>query len=236
MVGKIGLIVVLCVACVLAEVPVNHHYRGQRLRQLPQRQFRRPFFARQEAAPAAQPKPEYGAPPSTESPAPEYGAPPAPEYGAPPSPTDAEPAPTDNPDSEVVSSGQPSRLTQFQQRLPKRNNPPKFQRLELQQEIKTLQPASIAPARQLLQPIQLAPIQQEGSYFIQLPSGSVQRVTYLTQPSYVDNSLFARLQFRPVAEIQPAVVPVATAPAAEGSSIIELPQLRVNTQVQSFNS
>lgn len=221
MFGKIGLIVVLCVACVVAEAPV-YRYRGQRLRQLPQRQ-RSPFFARQEAEPAApNPKPEYGAPPQqAPNPKPEYGAPPAtepaPAYGPPP-PKPDESGDESSTDTEVVNS-QPSRFMKFDRLRVPSKNAQKFQRLELQQQIQTVPNRPLQPLA--LQPIQYAAIQQEGSYFIQLPNGAIQRVNYLTQPSLVDDSVTARLQFRPIAEAQITAVD---------------PQLYINTQVQSYTS
>lgn len=223
MMGKVVLIAVLCVSYVLAEVPINRYsYRPQRLRQIPQRQF----FARQEAPyPAAnnQPAASYG-PPTTAEPAPSYG-PPATSYGPPAGhPVDPEPTSNeaiDNPDSEVVPGAAPSRLTSQKLTLPSKNGAQKFsQRLELQQQVHLPN-----QQRQQVQPVQLtpllAPIQQEGSYFIQLPNGVIQRVSYVAQPSLVDNTLAARLQFRPVATAQ--------------TSYNE-PQVYVNTLVNSYTS
>lgn len=221
MISKILILSVLCITYTLAEAPLNR-YRYQRFRQAPARQF----FARQEApypdstqqggepaaayGPPSTPQPVYGPPPTT--PSPQYGAPPA--IGEPEITNESA-----NPDSEVV--GQPSRLTNFEQTLPTKKSPQKFsQRLELQQQVQQF------PTQQVVSPVhsvfaspyQLAAIQQEGSYYIQLPNGAIQRVNYLTQPSVVDNSVLAKLEFRPVAEVQTTV--------AE-------PQLFVNTLVQS---
>lgn len=81
-------------------------------------------------------------------------------------------------------------------------------------------PAPIQPV--FASPYQLAALQQpEGSYFIELPNGSIQRVNYLTQPSLVDDSVLAKLEFRPVAEVQ---------------TTIAEPQLFVNTLVHSHVS
>lgn len=222
MIGKVFLVGVLCVSYILAETPINRYrYRSQRLRQIPSRQF----FARQEAPyPAAnnQPAASYG-PPSTVEPAPgpTYG-PPATSYGPPVAqPTDPEPTSNeaiDNLDSEVVSGAEPSRLvkpfrlTAQKLTLPSKSNAQKFsQRLELQQQVHLP-----SPQVQQFQQVQLAPlVQQEGSYFIQLPNGVIQRVNYLTQPS------LARLQFRPV----------ATAQASYNE-----PQVLVNTLVNSYTS
>lgn len=228
MIGKVLLIAVLCVSYVLAEAPINRYrIRPQRLRQIPSRQF----LARQEAPyPAAnnQPATLYG-PPTTSEPASSYG-PPAASYG-PPVAEPADPEPTsneaiDNPDSEVLPGAQPSRLSSQKLTLPSKNNAQKFsQRLELQQQVHLPSPQvqqvpQVQPVR-LAPQFQLAPIQQEGSYFIQLPNGVIQRVNYLTQPSLVDNTLAARLQFRPV----------ATAQASYNE-----PQVLVNTLVNSYTS
>lgn len=232
-------VLLLCVSYVLAEAPLSNRYRPQRYRQAPpSRQF-----ARQEApypdSNGGQPAAEYG-PPS--SPKPAYGAPspttPSPQYGAPPAPVDEpELVNPNNPDTEAVP--QPSRLRQFERlTLPTKKSPQKFsQRLELQQQVQqfpaTLQPPLIAaspfaaPIPAPIQPVfaspyQLAALQQpEGSYYIQLPNGAIQRVNYLTQPSFVDDSVLAKLEFRPVAEVQTTV--------AE-------PQLFVNTLVHSHVS
>lgn len=231
MISKILVVAVLCVACVLAEAPINR-YRPQRFRQGP-----RQFFARQEApypeSQGGEPKPEYGPPkpvygPPTTTPSPQYGAPPS---DADPEITNAEPT---NPDAELVA-GQPSRLTQFGQHLPTRKSPPKFsQRLELKQQVHQLPSTQVVTPfqqvvtpvqhvvspvqQQVLSPVQLAALQQAGSYYIELPNGSIQRVNYLSEPSLLDETVYAKLQFRPVAEVQTTV--------AE-------PQLFVNTVVQS---
>lgn len=221
MFGKLVVIAVLCITYTLAEAPVNR-YRAQRLRQPPPRQF----FGRQEAAPAPYPDSQGGEPAAEYGPPkPVYGAPttPAPQYGPPPSNEDAE-IPSEsvnNQDSELVS-GQPSRL----QSLPQKKQQKFSQRLELQQQVQQYPQQQqfitpvVSPFQQVVAaaPAQLAAIQQDGSYFIQLPNGSIQRVNYVTQPNLVDNSVLAKLQFRPVAAVQATV--------AE-------PQLYVNTVVQS---
>lgn len=119
---------------------------------------------------------------------------------------------------------QPSLLPQTQFIQPLQVQAPVFQRLQLQQ------PALLAPSAQpllpqteLLQRLELQPIQQEGSYFIQLPSGTIQRVNYVTQPNFVDNSVSARLQFRPVVE-------------AQATTVAEQPQIYVNTLVQAYTN
>lgn len=49
---------------------------------------------------------------------------------------------------------------------------------------------------------QLQPL-EEGSYFIQLPNGSIQRVTYESASDPVDHSVSAKLQFQPIASLAP---------------------------------
>lgn len=244
---RVAIVVLLsCVSYVLAEAPLSGRYRPQRYRQAPR--FLARQEAPYPASSGGEPASEYG-PPS--SPKPVYGAPaptttPSPQYGAPPAPVD-EPELVDpsNPDTEAVP--QPSRLRQFERlNLPNKKGTQKFsQRLELQQQVQqfpaTLQPPLVPaphfhaephlhaaiPAPAPIQPVlaspyQLAALQSpEGSYFIQLPNGSIQRVNYLTQPSLVDDSVLAKLEFRPVAEVQATV--------AE-------PQLYVNTLVHSHIS
>lgn len=246
MISKFVVIAVLCVTYTLAEAP---RYRSQRFRQAPSRNF----FARQEAPypdaipQGGEPASAYG-PPS--SPRPVYGAPPTPRpvYGSPSGFGDPEITNESiNPDSEALSA-QPSRLTKFEKlTLPTKKSPQKFsqqklnpqfsQRLELQQQVQQFptQQQFVAPV-QTVQPIQpISPFQsvfaspyqlpavQEGSYYIQLPNGAIERVNYFTQPSAVDNSVLAKLQFRPVAEV----------PVAEIQTTVAEPQLFVNTLVQS---
>lgn len=256
MIGKVLIIAVLCVACILAEAPA-YRYRAQRLRQSPPRQF----FARQEAAPypdsqrshgGGEPASEYG-PPPTHTPSSQYGPPPSLDAEIP-----SESANNPEAEAEALSfAGQPSRLQSFAGQpsrlqsftgLP--TKPPTFptfptqkphklsQRLELQQQVhqyqnQQFQPTPVvspfqqlvaaAPVQQVVAaaPVQLAAIQQDGSYFIQLPNGAIQRVNYVTQPNLVDNSVLAKLQFRPVAGVQATVAD---------------PQLYVNTVVQSHVS
>lgn len=246
---KVAIVVLLsCVSYVLSEAPLSNRYRPQRYRQAPTSS--RFLLARQEAPypastggqPAAEygpPKPVYGAPSPTTTPSPQYGAPPAPV-------DEPELINPSNTDTEAVP-GQPSRLRQFERlTAPNKKGPQKFsQRLELQQQVQqfpaTLQPPLIAaphfhaavplpaaiPAPAPIQPVfaspyQLAALQQpEGSYFIELPNGSIQRVNYLTQPSLVDDSVLAKLEFRPVAEVQATVAD---------------PHLFVNTLVHSHIS
>lgn len=227
MICKFVIIAVLCVSYTLAEAP---RYRVQRFRQAPARNF----FARQEAPypdstqQGGEPAAAYG-PPST--PKPVYGPPPTqrPVYGPPSAVGDPEITNESlNPDSEALA-GQPSRLTKFNEKLtlPTTKGPQKFsQRLELQQQVQQFPTTQqiVAPVQtvQPVQPVFASPYQlaaiQEGSYFIQLPNGAIERVNYFTQPSAVDNSILAKLQFSPVAEVQTTV--------AE-------PQLYVNTLVQS---
>lgn len=201
MIEKVLLIAILCVSYVLAEVPINRYrYRPQRLRQIP------PY-------PVAnnQPSAAYG-PPTTGYP--------SPSYGPPPQSTSNEAI--DNPDSELVSDAEPSRLTAQKLTLPSRNNnAQKFsQRLELQQQVHFPSP-QVQQVQQAQFASLVSPIQQEGSYFIQLPNGVIQRVTYVTQPSLVDNTLAARLQFHPAATVQ--------------ASYNE-PKVLVNTLVNSYTS
>lgn len=192
--------------------------------------------------------PAYGPPPPA-TPGPAYGAPPVPtnQYGAPPRSNDEGELTSnealDNPDSETIANpAAPSRFTKFEKlrQAPRNNgrNQQKFQRLELQeqqqqqlqpQQLPALQPlpsqslVPLQPQAQLFQRLEVAPIQQAGSYFIQLPNGSIQRVTYLAQPSVVDNSVSARLQFRPIAE-------------AQATSTVADPQIYVNTLVQAYTN
>lgn len=203
---NIVFIVLCCAACILAEPPVNR-YRAQRFRQAsPNRQF----LARQQAPyPDAQTEPngEYGAPPKPTTPAAEYGAPPQ---------LDIDQNGVPVVEAEAFADPEPSRLTTQKLTLPSAENPPKFaQRLELRQQVQL-------PARQAIAtPLQYAQVQQAGSYYIQLPSGDIQRVTYLTQPDHVDNAVLAQLQYRPVAQA-PAVV-------AE-------PEVYVNTVLQAYTA
>lgn len=213
MMSKIVIMAMFCVACTLAEAPANR-YRYQRLRQTPSTNS----FQRQETAPYPGPYPA-----ANEQPEREYG-PPAASNG------DTE---VTEADSETID--QPSRFTAFNA-APAKKSPQKLsQRLELQQEVKQSprqHQQFLVPDQQIVTPIQslqsvavaaplqLAAIQREGSYFIQLPNGSLQRVNYLTQPSVSDGSVFAKLQYRPVAELQ----------------TIAEPQLFVNTVVQSHVS
>lgn len=224
MIRKYVIIAVLCISSILAEAPLNR-YRSQRFRQAPPRQY----FARQQApypeSSGGEPAAAYG-PPST--PKPVYGPPttPPPQYGPPPPVSDPEITnESSNPDSESVAA-QPSRFTNDKLTLPTKKSPQKFsQRLELQQQVQQFQTPSVVTQVQPIQPVQsvlTSPYQsaalQEGYYYIQLPNGAIQRVNYLTQPSVVDNSVLAKLEFRPVAEVQ---------------TTVSEPQLFVNTLVQS---
>lgn len=100
---------------------------------------------------------------------------------------------------------------------------PVFQRLELQQPLLSPVAQPLLPQNELLQRLELQPVQQEGTYFIQLPSGTIQRVNYVAQPSLVDNSVSARLQFRPVV-------------GAQATTVAEQPQIYVNTLVQAYTN
>lgn len=191
---------------------------------------------------------KYGAPPVPPT---QYGPPPAGNgNGAEAGPTSNET--TDNPDSENVAGAQSGRLNRFEkllqapngqgrrqqkfQRLqapqplvpqahllqPLQVQAPVFQRLQVQQPLLAPLAQPLLPQADLFQRLELQPIQQEGSYFIQLPSGTIQRVNYVTQPSLVDNSVSARLQFRPIAE-------------AQATSVAENPQIYVNTLVQAYS-
>lgn len=118
---------------------------------------------------------------------------------------------------------QPSFLPQAQLLQPLQVQAPVFQRLQVQQPLLTPVAQPLLPQTELLQRLELQPIQQEGSYFIQLPSGTIQRVNYVAQPSLVDNSVAARLQFRPVVE-------------AQATTVAEQPQIYVNTLVQAYTN
>lgn len=248
MIAKILIVAVLCVSYALAEAPRyrNQRFRQAQFRQAPPRQFfarqEAPYPESSGGEPAAEygppkPTPTYGPPPTT----------PASSYGPPAeAPSDVEPA--QNPDTEVVAAPSRFTQFSDKLALPATKPPQKFsQRLELQQQVKQFPnqqqqqvvtpfvapvaaapvqfatpvvaaPAQFAAPAQLVAPAQFGAIQQEGSYYIQLPSGSIQRVNYLTQPSVADNAVVAQLQFRPVAEVQ---------------ATVNQPELYVNTVVQS---
>lgn len=249
MLGKISLIAVVCIMGIVAEAPLrNNHFRGQRLRQQPSH-FARQQAAGPYAPAGTQPNVPFNLPsPNVNT---EYGAPPS-QYG-PPSTDDGisvESGPTsnettDNPDSENVAGAQSGRLNRFEKlrQAPRGHaqRQKKFQRLQAQQSLRPqaqlLQPLQVQapvfqrlqvqqpllPQTELLQRLELQPVQQEGSYFIQLPSGSIQRVNYLAQPSFVDNSVSARLQFRPLVE-------------AQATTVTDQPQIYVNTLVQAYTN
>lgn len=211
MLKNIVVIALCCVSCLLAEAPVNR-YRAQRFRQQQQQ-----FFARQQVPysdkQSAEPNAAYGAPPNpTTAPGPKYGAPPQSDVDLSGVPVEAEA------EAEAFAGTEPSRLTSQKLSLPSAGNPPKFgQRLELQQQVQL-------PARQVIAtPLEYthAHIQQAGSYYVQLPNGNIQRVTYLAQPDHVDNSVFAQLQYRPVAQAQ---------------AVVTEPEVYVNTVVQSYTA
>lgn len=191
---------------------------------------------------------EYGAPPAPPN---QYGPPGDDGVSVESGPTSNET--TDNPDSENVAGAQSGRLQRFEklrqtsrsqgqrqqkfQRLqaqpsslqkmqllqPLQVQAPVFQRLELQQPLLSPVAQPLLPQNELLQRLELQPVQQEGTYFIQLPSGTIQRVNYVAQPSLVDNSVSARLQFRPVVE-------------AQATTVAEQPQIYVNTLVQAYTN
>lgn len=215
MLKNILVIALCCVSYLLAEAPLNR-YRAQRFRQPQQQQFlarqQAPYSDRQSVEPNA----VYGAPPNpTTIPGPKYGAPPQRDVdlnGEPVAEAEAEA------EAEAFAGPEPSRLTSQKLSLPSPGNPPKFgQRLELQQQVQL-------PARQVISPpleYTHAHIQQAGSYYVQLPNGNIQRVTYLAQPDHVDNSVFAQLQFRPVAQAQ---------------AVVTEPEVYVNTVVQAYTA
>lgn len=191
---------------------------------------------------------KYGAPPVPPT---QYGSPAGNGNGVEAGPTSNET--TDNPDSENVAGAPSGRLNRFEklrqapngqgrrqqkfQRLqapqplvsqaqllqPLQVQAPVFQPLQVQQPLLTPLAQPLLPQTNLFQRLELQPIQQEGSYFIQLPSGTIERVNYVTQPSLVDNSVSARLQFRPIAE-------------AQATSVAENPQIYVNTLVQAYTN
>lgn len=250
MLGKISLIAVVCIVGIVAEAPLrSNHFRGQRLRQQPSH-FARQQAAGPYAQAGTQPNVPFNLPtPNVDT---EYGAPAAPssQYGPPTSTDGIESGPTsnettDNPDSENVAGAPSGRLHRFEKlrQAPRgqAQRQQKFQRLQAQQSLRPqaqlLQPLQVQapvlqrlqvqqpllPQTELLQRLELQPVQQEGSYFIQLPSGSIQRVNYLAQPSFVDNSVSARLQFRPLVE-------------AQATTAAEQPQIYVNTLVQAYTN
>lgn len=240
MLKKCVLIAMCCAVCISAEAPVNR-FRNQRFRQAPPQ---RQFTARQQAPYpdplASEPNAAYGAPPKpTTPPAPEYGAPPATQYGTPAEgDIDQNAEPVAEVEAEAFAGVQPSRLTAQKLTLPSTENPPKFaQRLELKQQVQLPQRQVIAAPQ-----LQFAQIQQTGSYFVQLPNGSIQRVTYLAQPDHVDNAVLAQLQFRPVAQPQTvATEPELFAqlqfrPVAQAQTVVAEPDVYVNTVVQSYTA
>lgn len=118
---------------------------------------------------------------------------------------------------------QPSLLSQAQFLQPVQVQAPAFHHHQVQQPFLTSVGQPLLPQAELLQRLELQPIQQEGSYFIQLPSGTIQRVNYVAQPSHVDSSVSARLQFRPIVE-------------AQATAVAEQPQIYVNTLVQAYTN
>lgn len=224
MLKNVSFIVLCCAACILAEPPASR-YRAQRFRQAPPS---RQVSARQQAPyPDAQtePSPAYGAPPNPTPPASQYGAPPQPD-------TDQNGVVVG--EAEAFAGPEPSRLTAQKLTLPSAASPPKFaQRLELQQQVQL--PARQVAAAPLQYTAQLQPvgsvagaavlpyaqIQPAGSYYVQLPSGDIQRVAYLTQPDPVDGAVYGQLQFRPVARAQ---------------AVVTEPEVYVNTVVQAYTA
>lgn len=250
MFGKIGLIAIVCVVCISAEAPLrNNHFRGQRLRQSSSHFARQQAAAGPYAPAGTQPNVPFNLPtPNVNT---NYGAPPAPPSDNESTLTSNET--TDNPDSENVAGAQSGRLQRFEklrqaprgqgnrqqkfqrfqqlqpslvsqaQLLPLQVQAPVFQRLQVQQPLLTPVAQPLLPQTELLQRLELQPIQQAGSYFIQLPSGTIQRINYVAQPNLVDNSVAARLQFRPVVE-------------AQATTVAEQPQIYVNTLVQAYTN
>lgn len=152
-----------------------------RFRPQPQRFRQRPLFARQEAVPEGNPATVYGPPPTTAAPAPaiSYG-PPAATYGAPPAVAGS--------DSETVDTSLTSNETT--------DNPDAENVASGQFRSQRLHQGQASQRQQQL-PEQL----DQGSYFIQLPNGSIQRVTYVSAANLEDNSISAKLQFRPVVTV-----------------------------------
>lgn len=180
MLSKICIVALAVVAVAVHAEPEAPRYRPARFRQ-------QPFaFARQEAPyPASaggNPATVYG-PPSTPAPSPKpsYGPPPKPEYGAPPKPEyGAPPESAVGTDTESVdtASAETPDSTDASGRY-------RAQKLQLQHGDHQLQPL------------------EEGSYFIQLPNGAIQRVTYESAADPVDYSVSAKLQFQPIANVEP---------------------------------
>lgn len=199
---RITLIALICVLYTNAEAPFRKHYK----------------FAKQlDSAPYApsglQPAVPFGLP-TTPQPHVVYG-PPASSYGLPaddPQSIETE----ENADAEYIN--QPSHLTRFE-KLRQRNG--QFRQAKNgQQKLQLQKFAKFSQPQQLVQPLQA--VQPEGSYFIQLPNGAIQQVTYVAQPSPFDQSVSARLQFRPVAQAQ--------------AMAVADPQVFVNTLVQTYSA
>lgn len=252
MFGKIGLIAVVCVVCIAAEAPLrNNQFRGQRLRQQPQHFARQqaggPYApaGTQPSVPFNLPGPnvhtQYGPPPPSQDGTSGEAGPTSNETTDNP---DSEhvaggqsgrlnrfeklrQAPRGQNKQHLQKfqrlQAQPSFVPQPQLLQPLQVQAPVFQRLQVQQPLLSPVAQPLLPQTELLQRLELQPIQQEGSYFIQLPSGSIQRVNYVAQPSLVDNSVAARLQFRPVVE-------------AQATTVAEQPQIYVNTLVQAYTN
>lgn len=177
----------ICIALAVIAVAVHAlpeppRFRSQRFRQ-------QPFaFARQEAPyPASSggnPATAYGPPPTpAPSPKPEYGAPPKPEYGPPP------PAVAGS-DAESVDTTLASPDNTDSTEVVANSGRFRAQKLQLQHGDHQLQPL------------------EQGSYFIQLPNGQIQRVTYESASDPVDHSVSAQLQFQPVASLAPQQAPL----------------------------
>lgn len=172
--GLLCLASVICLCSMVNAAPEPPRFRPQSQR------FRQ--FARQEApyppASAGNPATVYGPPPTT-------AAPPKPSYGPPPPSYGPPPAVAGGDGSETVDPSVGSE--------PSAENPEAESVASGQFRAERLRLAN----QQKLQPL------EQGSYFIQLPNGSIQRVTYQSAADPVDNSVSAKLQFQPVVSLAP---------------------------------
>lgn len=194
-----------------------------------------PFDLPSESRP---PSTKYGAPPPPPPPPPpaleplpstSYGVPIAPsnQYGS-PSPSqllgtrDTELSSNEaieNPDAEILTDTAPARFRSQKLRQQPARKQQQFQRLRSQ----TRQQQQFQEFQEFQQ-LQQFREQQQGSYFIQLPNGSIQRVAYSTLSDPQDNTVSAQLKFRPVAL------------AATEAQVLQPQPLFVNTFVTSYTA
>lgn len=133
-----------------------------------------------------------------------------------------------DPDAEILTDAAPARLrSQKLRKQPARQQ--QFQRLRAQspqQQHHQLQLQQLRQQQQFreFQQLQQLQQQQQGSYFIQLPNGSIQRVAYSTLSDPQDNTVSAQLKFRPVAL------------AATEAQVLQPQPLFVNTFVSSYTA